>query len=246
MTQHVLLNNIQHQHIKVITQFNAQYGDNVASVMAFPTEFIELQKEYPILFRRDQETGKYHATALLGMQQDENLFLDESRDSGWAAHYIPAALARGPFLIGFQTQQEHGETQKVPVLHIDMEHPKVNEKEGRPLFLEHGGNSPYLEYVSKMLNVAHQGMAVSNAMFAAFNEYDLIEPVNIEFELASGQKCRLTGNYTINENKLRALSAEQLAKLHEAGFLQLAFAVIFSMTNIRKLIDIKNIRENKG
>src|SRR5690606_24844064 len=121
-----LLNNVQHQHIKVINQFNAQYGDNVTSVMAFPTEFVELQKEYPIMFRRNAETEKYQAVALLGIQKDENLYLDESLDSGWAAHYIPATLARGPFLIGFQTQQENGETQKVPVIHIDVDHPKIN------------------------------------------------------------------------------------------------------------------------
>lgn len=243
MTQHVLLNNVQHQHIKIINQFNAQYGDNVTSVMAFPTEFVELQKEYPIMFRRNAETEKYQAVALLGIQKDENLYLDESLDSGWAGHYIPATLARGPFLIGFQTQQENGETQKVPVIHIDVDHPKVNEQKGRALFLEHGGNSPYLEHVSTLLKVMHQGIAVNDAMFAAFNEVELIEPVNIEIDLDNGEKHRLIGNYTINESKLQSLNAEQLAKLHQAGFLQLAFAVVTSMTNIRKLIEMKNRRD---
>ncbi|QJR81317.1 SapC family protein [Alteromonas pelagimontana] len=243
MTQHVLLNNAQHQHIKVINQFHAQYGDNVAGAMVFPTEFVELQKEYPIVFRRDAETEKYQAMALLGIQQGENLYLDESLDSGWAAHYIPATLARGPFLIGFQTQQENGGTQKVPVIHIDMDHPKVNEQKGRALFLEHGGNSPYLEHVSTILKNMHQGIAANDAMFAAFNEYELIEPVNIEIELDNGEKSRLVGNYTINDSKLQSLNAEQLAKLHHAGFLQLAFAVVASMSNIRKLIEMKNRRD---
>ncbi|WP_438862329.1 SapC family protein [Neptunicella sp.] len=245
MTQHALLNNIQHQNTKVITQYSAEYGDNITSVMAFPTEFVELQKEYPILFRQDEESKKLQAVALLGIQQSENLYLDESLDSGWAAHYIPSALARGPFLIGFQTQQDNGEQQKVPVIHIDMDHPKVNEQRGKAIFLEHGGNSPYLEHISTLLNVMHQGMTISDAMFAAFNEYELIESVNIEFELNNGEKHRLVGNYTIDESRLQSLNAEQLAKLHQAGFLQLAFAVVASMSNIRRLIETKNQKLNR-
>lgn len=244
MTKHVLLNNIHHQNTRVITQFAESFGDNIASVMVYPTEFLELQKEYPILFRQNPETEKFYVTALLGLQQNENLFLDNTTDSGWAARYIPANIVRGPFLIGFQRQQNDNE-QQTAVIHIDLDHPKVNEQQGQPLFLEHGGNSAYLEYIAKILNIVHQGAAVNDLMFAAFQQLDLLESVNIEFELNNGQKHRLTGNYTISETKLQALTAEQLAQLNKAGFLQLAFAAIFSMTNVRKLIDIKNRRVNK-
>ena len=245
MTKHVLLNNVQHQNTRVMPHFSAAYGDNIASVMVYPTEFIELQKEYPILFRQNPETKKFYATALLGLQQNENLYLDDATPSGWAARYIPANIARGPFLIGFQRNNDDTE-QQTAVVHIDMEHPKVNEKTGQPLFLEHGGNSPYLEHISKVLHLAHQGIGMSDVMFSAFSALDLIEPVNIEVDLDGGQKVRLTGNFTINENKLQNLPAEQLTKLNQAGFLQLAYAVVFSMTNIRKLIEIKNRKVNNG
>jgi hypothetical protein len=242
MTKHVLLNNIHHQNTRVITQFSHEYDDNLASVVVYPTEFIELQKEYPILLRQSADTQKFYATALLGFQHNENLYLDTHAESGWAAQYIPANIVRGPFLIGFQRQHDDPEKQS-PVIHIDMQHPKVNEEKGQPLFLEHGGNSAYLEYISKVLNIAHQGLALNDAMFAALSECDLLESVNIEFDLASGEKRRLTGNFTINETKLRTLGTEQLQRLNNMGILPLVFAVIFSMTNVRKLIDIKNRRD---
>jgi hypothetical protein len=81
---------------------------------------------------------------------------------------------------------------------------------------------------------------VQDAMFNAFTELGLIEPVDIEIDLKSGEKQRLVGNFTINEEKLMALGGEQLEKLNKLGFLSLAYAVISSMTNIRKLTDIKN------
>jgi hypothetical protein len=237
MANNVLLNNVTHQSLKVFTRFGAEFGDSVSSVLVFPGEFVELQKEYPILFRQNPETKKFHTVALLGLSQNENLFLDPSVRTGWAANYIPAVIAKGPFLIGRQTQDE-GKSH-IPVIHIDLDHAKVGHEDGHLLFLEHGGNSPYLEYIARILNIIHQGMAVQEVMFKLFSEFDLLEPVNIEIDLHNGEKHRLIGNYTINEEKLSALGGDHLEKLNKSGFLPLAYAVITSMTNIRKLTEIK-------
>lgn len=238
MANNVLLNNVAHQNLKVITRFSAEFGENVGSVMAFPTEFLELQKEYPILFRQNLETQKYHATVLLGFHQGENLFLNPNAKAGWNANYIPAVIAKGPFLIGMQSRDSSNTN--TPVIHIDLDHPKVSEQEGYPLFLEYGGNSPYLEHIVSVLNVIHQGVAVQDSMFNLFSELDLIEPVNIEIDLNNGEKYRLIGNCTINKEKLRGLAGDQLERLNKLGFLPLAYAVINSMTNIRRLTEIKN------
>lgn len=241
MANNVLLNNVSHQHLKVITHFGAEFGNNVGSVMAFPTEFIELQKEYPILFRRNPETQKFHSIALLGLSDSENLFLNPNIGSGWDANYIPAIVAKGPFLIGFQSQDLSNN--KTAVIHIDLDHVRVNEKDGYPLFLEHGGNSPYLEHIAKILNLIHQGMVVQDVMFDMFSEFDLLEPIDIDINLTIGEKHKLIGNYTINEEKLATLSGDKLEKLNKMGFLPLAYAAIASLTNIRKLTDIKNSKK---
>ncbi|WP_024461648.1 SapC family protein [Marinimicrobium sp. LS-A18] len=241
MTNPVFLNNVSHHDLKVIPSYSAELGDNVASVLAFPTEFVELQKEYPILIRKNSETKTFQATALLGFNKEENLYLDPTCRSGWAANYIPAAIAKGPFLIGMQSQDEG--SSDAPVVHIDLDHPKVSEQDGYPLFLEHGGTSPYLERITSVLKVIHEGIATQDVMFSAFSELGLIEPVAIDIDLNNGEKRQLVGNYTINEEKLASLSGDKLEQLSKRGFLPLAYAVIASMTNIRKLIEIKNGRE---
>ena len=240
MSHYALLNNISHQHTKVMHYFSQELGDNQASALAFPTEFNELQKEYPILIRRDQPDGSYQASVLLGLEAGENLYLDPNLDSGWDAFYIPAQLERGPFLIGFQNQPGAAIEELTPVVHIDMAHPKVNEQHGQALFLSQGGNSPYLEHISARLQLIHKGMALAPVMFSAFSQLDLIEPATIEFSLSNGEKYRLTGNYCINTQRLAALSGAELDKLHHSGFLQLAFAMVNSMSNISRLIERKN------
>ncbi len=240
MANHVLLNNITHKDLKVITQYSARYGDNVGSVLTFPTEFGEVQKEYPILFQRNAATGTFQSVALLGLKPDENVFLDEF--SGWKANYIPAVMERGPFLIGFQDQRADGGDERTPVVHVDMDSARVSYSEGKAVFLEHGGMSPYLERVNRVLNHIYDGMAVSDAMFAAFNELNLIEPVTLDIELNEREQYQLNGNYTLNREKLAALSGSDLARLNAAGFLRCAFLVIESLGNIQHLIALKNSR----
>lgn len=240
MAKHTLLNNITHKDLKVITRYSAVYGDNVGSTLTFPTEFADVHREYPILFQKNPETGKFQSIVLLGLRSDENLFLDEF--SGWKANYIPAVIERGPFLIGFQDQSRDGGSERAPVVHIDIENPRVNDVEGTPVFLEHGGLSPYLDKITQLLNRIYEGMQVSDAMFAAFTELDLIEPVNLEIELNEREVYRLNGNYTIHREKLTNLSGADLERLNRAGFLRCAFLAIESLGNIQRLIQLKRAR----
>jgi hypothetical protein len=252
MTKHVLLNNVDHQHTKVIHHFAAEYGDNLASALVFPTEFSELQKEYPILARRDETSGQFQAIVLMGFAADENLYLSADHPSGWDARYIPAIIEKGPFLIGFSRSSAQSDEAEDPVVHLDLDHPKVVSKhqsnqanqanQGQPLFLPEGGHSPYLAHISAKLQAIHQGLALSSVMFSAFEQLELLEPVTIEFSLHNGDKRRLIGNYCINQSRLAALRGDDLEKLHQSGFLQLAHAMVSSMSNIRDLIERKNRR----
>jgi hypothetical protein len=73
MSNTVLLNNIDHKDLKVDASFKAEFGDNVNRVLAFPSEFGDLQKEYPILFYKDPAVGTFQAHAILGLDKGENL-----------------------------------------------------------------------------------------------------------------------------------------------------------------------------
>lgn len=240
MAKHLLLNNITHKDLKIITRHSAAFGDNVGSTLTFPTEFADVHREYPILFQKNPDTGKFQSVVLLGLKSDENLFLDEL--GGWKANYIPAVIERGPFLIGFQDQSRDGGSERTPVIHVDMEHPRISETEGEAVFLDHGGLSPYLEKISKILNRIYDGMQISDAMFAAFAELDLIEPVNLEIELNDREVYRLHGNYTIHQEKLANLRGADLERLNRSGFLRCAFLAVESLGNIQRLVQLKTAR----
>ena len=238
MTNYVSLNDTEHANLKVVTTRSAEYGDNVNYAMTFPFEFRNIQACYPIFFQKEASTGAFFPLALFGFEKEENLFLS---DAGWDAAYVPIMIRRQPFLIGFQADPDDPE-KKTPVVSIDLDNPRVNDSEGEALFLEHGGTSEFLQQTTANLELIHQANQHSKEFVAAIIELGLLESVSVNIELLDGSSNQLLGFYTINEDLVQQLSAENLADLNAKGFLQPLFMALASHTCIRSLVDRKNQR----
>lgn len=237
MSKAALLSNLEHKDLKIDSTLSAGYGDNVNRTIAFPTEFGDLQKEYPILFYKDPKTEAFQAHTILGLEKDENLFLG---DDGWLGDYVPAMLARGPFMIGFQDNTVDGKTVKEPVIHIDMDNPRVGVEAGQSLFLAYGGDTPYLANVAQTLQVIHQGAGFSDSFFSMLDAMELLEPVNIDLSLSSITNINLRDYFTINSDKLANLDGESLEKLNKMGMLSHIYFALVSLGNFNKLMTLKN------
>lgn len=236
MANFQILNNKKHSALRIDAHKAIIANGQLDSVVVFPTEFAELQKEYPIVFRKNPETGEFASFCLFGLEQGENFFLTEK---GWKAFYIPAAIARGPFLVGYQNQNNQSE--KEPVISVDVEHISISDEQGEPAFGQDGQVSPYVQQVQNCLMAIHHGRQSERSMFNYFLEYDLIEPMAIEIELNNGRKFKLEGNYTIHRENLARLSGERLEALNKNGYLQAAYSVVGSTSNISKLVELKNL-----
>lgn len=233
----VLLNSEKHQDLRVDPSYRPEYGDAVMWCQTFASEFVSVQAHYPILFQNDPDTGRFRALALFGVEQGENLFL---RDGVWDAGYVPLMMQRIPFSIGRYEQE--GEAPAQRMLHIDLEHPKVNSERGLRLFESNGQKTLYLERVSGMLEAIHHWVEQDAAFIQALVEHQLLETVTMDLTLADGTKGQLLGFHTINEDRVNELSPEQITQLHQQGFLQPIYMVLASMPNMRRLIERKSQR----
>lgn len=225
----VLLNNVQHHDMRIITRRSAQLGDNLMSAATFPSEFRDVQACYPIVFRKTSDGLGFEPLALFGFEEGHNLFLNNER---WDAPYIPMMVERQPFLIGVNGDEL--------MVNVDLDHPRVSQTEGEVVFKPHGGHTEYLERVNSLLFTIHQGMQQLPGFLAALLENELLESFTLDVELNDGSQNRLIGFYTINEDRLQALSGEAITKLHQAGYLQAIYMVVASLSNFRMLIDRKN------
>ncbi|WP_102796488.1 SapC family protein [Bowmanella denitrificans] len=223
------LNNIDHKDVRIDTTKGASLGDKVMLSMLTLPEFRTAQAYYPVVLHKNAQTGEFYPVALFGFEAEENLFLQGDQ---WQAGYIPLYQQRGPFLIG----QSNGQR----VIHINMQHPRVNLDKGEPLFLEYGGYSPYLEQLVSVLETLHQGVEMNNHFIAALLELNLIESFSLEVQLDNHAKHQLLGFYTVNEKNLSELSAEQLAGLNQQGYLEAIYMMLASQSQFAKLVAMKN------
>ncbi|KGE50733.1 SapC family protein [Xanthomonas axonopodis pv. vasculorum] len=230
MTNAVLLNNLDHRDLRVITAHGAAYGDDVMSAATFPQEFRQVQAQYPIVFHRSGERS-FQPLVLLGLRLGENLFLDGAR---WDAPYVPLAIERQPFLIG---EQPDG-----PVVHVDLDSPRVSTTEGQLLFREHGGTTEFLDHISQVLRTLHDGLAASTAFVDRALRYELLEPFVFEATLNNGLECRLAGLYVVHEERLRTLDDAALLELHRHGDLEPLYMAVASIAQLRHLVERMNRR----
>ncbi len=238
MPRPVLLNNVDHHDLHVVTTRGADWGDAVGEVTVFATEFEALSREYPILFRRN-DAGAFRATALLGLDRNENLFLDGER---WDARIMPALMARGPFSIGVPEAGGDGE----PMIHVDLDHPRVARDGGQRVFLDHGGNAPYLDHVAGVLRTVFAGTKIGPAMIAAFDEAGLIEETTLQLGCEDGRHYNVPNAWTLSAERFAALDGAALAWLHDGDFLRCAVWVISSLGNVSALLDRKLARDGRG
>ena len=226
MAQHVLLNNVDHHDLRVITHKSAALGDAVMLAHTFPAEFRALQAHYPIVYQKTADGLSFQAVALLGLQPGQNLFLGPE---GWDAAYIPLALRRQPFLIGRDGQGLQ--------VHVDLDSPRLSRTEGEPLFLPQGGTTPYLQQISAILGAIHEGVQHADDFLRALLTHELLEPFVLQTQDNQGQAQNLSGFYTLHEERLAALDAASLAELHAPGHLQALYMMLASQSQFASLIE---------
>ncbi|MEK8033966.1 SapC family protein [Ideonella sp. DXS29W] len=225
MTRNVLLNNVEHKDLRVITKRGAAYGDDVMFAVTFPSEFRNVQAHYPIVFQKSHDGRGFQPVALLGLRAGQNLFLKGDR---WDAPYVPLAIERQPFLIGFDRDEL--------MVHIDLDSPRVSQTEGEPVFLPYGGTTEFLERASSMLLAIHEGLQSNTAFTQVLLQHELLEPFALDIERPDGSQHRFAGFYTIHEERLAKLGGPALESLHQAGHLFGIYMAIASLSRLRDLI----------
>lgn len=68
----------------------------------------------------------------------------------------------------------------------------------------------------------------------------MIVPLDIGLQTQKGEVKRITGLYTIDESRLRALTGEQLKDLQDRGFLGPCHLVLVSLYQLNQLIRLRN------
>jgi SapC len=226
VTNIVALNNQTHRSLRVQPEPSARYGDNQRFVQIVVGEFPHLVVQYPILLSKSADTGAFFCGAMLGVDEGENLFLNEGSHEG----HRPLNLQRMPFYVSGAE------------LGIDLDHPRVSQERGQALFTEEGKATAYLESIKAAFRDLKPGIEMTKAFIDTLMRLKLVEPIDIKLGFDDGSKRELAGLYTINQPVLRALPDASVLELFRRGYLQLIYLMIASLKQVPVLARKKNDR----
>jgi len=202
------------------------FSGEVNSVPLMAVEFPQAASEYAIVFAGTDD--EVLPAVILGVRGNENLFLE--KDAHWGAKYIPAFVRRYPFVFSRSGDRF--------LLCVDEEFPGFNQEgRGQKLFAEDGKPTPYVDNVLKFLQEYQAQFQRTQRFCARIKELDLLEPMQAQVTVETGQRLSLGGFLAVNRDRVKALSGEKLAELAKTDELELLYLHMQSMRNFERLRD---------
>jgi len=210
-----------HRDVSVKAGVGFSFAKDVNSVPLMAVEFDLASVEYPIVFVGD--SAGVMPAALLGIRDNENLYVDEN--GVWNAKYLPAFVRRYPFVFSSDDGARF-------TLCLDDQFQGVNRDGlGERLFDAGGERTQYLQNVLNFLQAYQAQYDATRAFVQRIHDLGLLEPMQAQFTLRTGQKISLGGFMTVSRARLRALPGDALAKLAADGDLDLVYAHLHSQRN---------------
>jgi hypothetical protein len=239
----VALNREAHKNLRLKGVPNMKFAMNVHSVPIIGTEFGVAARDLAIVFA-GTDTATAGPVALLGLRPNENLYVDAAGQ--WAPNtYVPAFVRRYPFVLAEKAADQPGDDFTV---FLDEHYEGFNTTEGERLFKEDGTDTEMLTRAVGFLSEFQQNVARTKWFVEQLNKHDLLEPRNIRLQKdskdgAEGKSINLNGLFVVNENKLRTLDEKTTHEFAREGIFGWIYAHILSLSNIDRLTQRLDVRE---
>jgi hypothetical protein len=234
----VPLNRNQHKDLRLKGLQNLKFAMSAHSVPLTGVEFPAAARDLPILFA-GTDVSNAGPMALLGLRQNENLFVDT--DGQWAPNaYIPAFIRRYPFVLAEKPVDQVGGDDFTVFLDEAYEGFGVND--GERLFKEDGSETEFLTNAVNFLGEFQQHVARTKWFMEQLRKHDLLEPRNITLR-KDDKSVGLTGLFVVNEDKLRQLDEKTTHEFLREGVLGWIYAHLLSLPNIDRVSQRLSQRE---
>lgn len=154
---------------------------------------------------------------------------------------MPQSISMVPFSLGIDPDQENTLTAC-----IDLDSPFVGEDKELALFDEDGKESEVLNNVQQALGRLFDNERMTENFIKELQENDLIQELELNISLSSGEKKKLTGVFTINEDKVKGLADDKVLDFHKRGLFVPIYSMLGSLTQINHLVQLRNrLSDNK-
>lgn len=225
-----------HKNLKVSSKRDLSHVAKNHIVPVTAVEFSQASASYPIVFIKNGEgKDQYRSVAMLGLEQEENLYLD---GENWQGTYVPQSISLVPFSLGLDPEKEKTLT---PCINLDS--PFVGEDKEQALFDDKGEATDFYKSVEEALGTLYDNEMNTGKFIQELADNDLLLELELKVALNTGENKRLVGLYGINEPNLHKLSDEKVIDFHKRGLFIPIYAMLSSLTQVNRLAQLRNRSE---
>lgn len=224
----VELSRSEHAGLRIRADLAEACASDQHLVPVVVSEFRKAATQYPLVFAKHPQTGRFNPYVLTGLDVKENLFWSGTELD---VAYVPLNVRRQPFYVGT------GNT-----LCIDLDSPCLDASGQKTIVNSDGSDSAYLKQILSTLNELIAGKERTEQFISTLLSLKLLAPIVLDIVLDDRTPLQLQGLYGVDEERFRQLDAAEIGKLWKAGHLDLIYAVLAASGQIFKLIRMKNQR----
>ncbi len=204
---------------------------------ALPLSFSEINpasRDYPIAFSSSDGGKTFALTAILGLQQNQNMFLMD--DGYWDRRvYLPAYVRRFPFCMARVTRD--GEVQGERVVCVE---DSAITDDGDELFDDTGEALPAWSRIESFVTEYERDLMRAEEFCEMLAGLKLLEPISVTAELGDFT-MQLSGLYRVNREALAELPDDALRSLVKGSAMDAIFEHLWSMGNFQRMLSRRSI-----
>jgi hypothetical protein len=201
------------------------------------SEFRKAATQYPIVFAKNPETGRFGAFVLSGLEPEENLFWSGTKMD---VAYVPLNIRRRPFFVGMADTAGGANDN---VLCIDIESSCITASGQKSIVDADGSDSLYLKTILSIVGELLHSQKQTTSFIDTALSLDLLCPIVLDIVLEDGKPLHVEGLYSIDEDRFRSLDKGNVERLWNDGLMEMIYSVIISTGQISNLIRLRNERE---
>jgi len=228
----------QHQNLKLATQRGLAHVAKQHIVPVTAAEYAQASASFPIVLVKNPDSPRFRSIVMLGLEADENLFYQAGK---WSGLSVPQSVGMVPFSLGIDPDKENTLTAC-----IDVDSEFVGEDKDLALYDADGKETEVLTNVQNSLGRLYENEKMTENFIKELEDNDLLQELELNINLTSGEKKKLVGIFTINEDKVKALADDKVIDFHKRGLFVPIYAMLGSLGQINRLVQLRNqVSENK-
>jgi len=204
-----------------------KFASDYTTIPVVINELAKIIPDYVIAFIKRGE-GQYEAGAIVRLYGEHSLYINE--DSKWVSTYVPAHLRCFPFAMLESAEDNFVLCIEKNHLTDNLDCPKVFKRDGE---LD--------ESVSEKIDLVSafaKNRQMTQKATQELASFGLIVPWQLSIYWPSLKgSLNVEGLYKIDEEAMSNLNAEEFATLRETGALLVAYAQLFSMSQVDRLME---------